>query len=270
MLCAVLATAIVAASVAGCALPTLGAAPAASPAAPPAVSTYGADAPATVSAPASAPAPASTPLVPAGFYRVSPGDTQRGVARAFGREPALIAQWNHLSPTDGLRVGQVLRVAPPLAGAAAASASSDASASSLAQARALFAQGPGESAAPKARFAWPVSGAVVSPFEVGKTKGVVLSGRVGEPVRAASAGHVVYAGGKIAPYGKLIIIKHDAHLLTAYGNNRALLVKEGADVKAGDVIAEMGADGKGQAALRFEVRSDGKPVDPLKYLPKRQ
>jgi lipoprotein NlpD len=211
---------------------------------------------------------APTAPVPAGFYRVNPGDTQFGVAKAFGREVAALAQWNRLSPADGLRVGQVLRVAPPL-GVAAAPATG-APSNSLAQARALFADNPSEPASTKARLAWPVSGAVIAPFVPGKTKGIVVGGRIGEPVRAASGGRVVYAGGRIAAYGNLIIIKHDAHLLTAYGNNRALLVKEGADVKAGEVIAEMGADGKGQASLRFEVRADGKPGDPLKYLPKRQ
>jgi lipoprotein NlpD len=251
---------LLAASLAGCAL----ARPGAQPAAP----AYAVDVPAHVSAPAPLPTPASISQVPAGFYRVNPGDTQIGVSKAFGREASALAQWNRLSPADGLRVGQVLRVAPPLG--AGASPAASAPSNSLAQARALFADSPSEAASTKARLAWPVSGPVTAPFVSGKTKGIVMRGRVGEPVRAASGGRVVYAGGRIAAYGKLIIIKHDAHVLTAYGNNRALLVKEGTDVKAGEAIAEMGADDKGQASLRFEVRADGKPVDPLKYLPKRQ
>lgn len=246
---------LLAASLTSCALP-----------APPARPTHVDEAPPP--APASLPAPVPTLQVPAGFYRVNPGDTQIGVAKAFGREPSAITQWNHLSPADGLRAGQVLRVAPPLV--AGASAAASAPSNSLAQARAIFADSPSEPASAKARLAWPVSGLVTAPFVSGKTKGIVVGGRVGEPVRAASGGRVVYAGGRIAAYGKLIILKHDAHLLTAYGNNRALLVKEGTDVKAGEVIAEMGADDKGRASLRFEVRADGKPVDPLEYLPKRQ
>ncbi|WP_405044910.1 peptidoglycan DD-metalloendopeptidase family protein [Paraburkholderia sp. USG1] len=217
-------------------------------------------------APTSASEPA--PTVPAGFYRVNPGDTQTGVAKAFGREPAAIAQWNHLSADDGLRIGQVLRVAPPIVdgGAPASNAPSD----SLAQARAIFADSLNEPPPAKARLAWPAGGPLTERFVSGSTKGIVMGGHIGETVRAASGGRVVYSGGRIAAYGKLVIIKHDAHLLTAYGNNRALLVKEGTSVKAGDPIAEMGTDDKGEASLRFEVRVDGKPADPLKYLPKRQ
>lgn len=255
-------------SLTGCTLRTFGATPGAT-----AASARAVDTPASETAPDSVPASASVAAsvamspVPAGFYRVNPGDTQIGVAKAFGREPSALAQWNGLSPADGLRVGQLLRVAPPLV-AGALTANSTAS-NALAQARAISATGPSEPAAARSRLAWPVRGPVTAPFVAGKTKGIVLGGRVGEPVRAASGGRVVYAGARIATYGKLIIVKHDTHLLTAYGNNRALLVREGADVKAGEVIAEMGADDKGQASLRFEVRVDGKPVDPLRYLPKR-
>lgn len=88
-------------------------------------------------------------------------------------------------------------------------------------------------------------------------------------MRAAASGRVVYAGGGIAAYGLLIIIKHDSHLLTAYANNRALLVKDGALVKKGQAIAELSSDSHGDASLHFEVRDGGKPVDPLLYLPKR-
>ncbi|ASW00778.1 peptidoglycan DD-metalloendopeptidase family protein [Paraburkholderia aromaticivorans] len=213
------------------------------------------------------PAAESAPAVPAGFYRVNPGDTQTGVARAFGREPAAIGQWNGLLPDDGLQIGQVLRVAPPVAedGLPPSTTSSD----SRAQARALFADGSNRPPPAAARLGWPAGGPVIERFVAGSTKGIVVGGHAGEPVRAASGGRVVYSGGRIAAYGKLIIIKHDRRLLTAYGNNRALLVKEGAAVKAGAPIAEMGADDKGQASLRFEVRVDGRPVDPLAYLPNR-
>ncbi|WP_242665974.1 peptidoglycan DD-metalloendopeptidase family protein [Paraburkholderia ginsengiterrae] len=216
---------------------------------------------------ASVPAPA--PAVQAGFYRVNPGDTQISVAKAFGREPPAISRWNHLSPDEGLLVGQVLRVAPPTkagdsitSGAAANTASTP-----LIDADASVTNMPNASPARKSRLAWPVDGAVAAPFVPGSTKGIVLDGHAGEPVRAAATGRVVYAGNQIAAYGGLIIIKHDARLLSAYGNNGALLVKEGAVVKQGDAIAEMGTDDSGRASLRFEVRADGKPVDPLQYLP---
>jgi lipoprotein NlpD len=121
----------------------------------------------------------------------------------------------------------------------------------------------------KARLAWPVDGALRAPFVAGKSKGIVIAARDGEKVKAAANGTVVYAGGGIKAYGKLIIIKHDAHLLTAYGHNRALLVKEGTLVRKGQAIAEASADAAQEAYVHFELRDDGKPVDPLNYLPKR-
>ena len=219
------------------------------------------------STPTASRASESAATVPAGFYRVNSGDTQTGVAKAFGREAAALAQWNHLAPDDGLQAGQVLRVAPSIVddGSPASTARSD----SLMQARAICAEGSDEAPPARARLAWPAGGAVLEHFVAGSTKGLVIGGQSGEPVRAASGGRVVYAAARIAAYGKLIIIKHDTHLLTAYGNNRALRVKEGTAVRAGDAIAEMGADDRAQASLRFEVRVDGKPVDPLRYLPER-
>lgn len=204
------------------------------------------------------PALANEAMVPAGFYRVNSGDTLTGIARAFGRDAAAIAQWNHLSADGALDAGQLLRVAPPPAVANAPASP---------EPRANAAQ----SVAPigKARLAWPVNGAVEAPFVAGKTRGIAIAAAAGAQVRAAASGRVVYAGGGIAAYGLLIIIKHDSHLLTAYANNRALLVKDGALVKKGQAIAELSSDSQGDASLHFEVRDGGKPVDPLLYLPKR-
>ncbi|ALE59333.1 peptidoglycan DD-metalloendopeptidase family protein [Paraburkholderia sp. RL17-368-BIF-A] len=206
------------------------------------------------------------PTVPAGFYRVNPGDTLTAIAHDFGRDASAIAQWNRLSADGSLRAGQILRVAPPAAtqNVAAATDQRAATAADKHTDAALT-----TAADAKARLAWPVSGAVTEPFVAGKTKGVTIATRAGEQVRAAASGRVVYAGGGIAGYGQLIIVKHDSHLLTAYGNNRALLVKEGAPVKKGQAIAEVSADAAGDASVHFEVRKDGKPVDPLAYLPKR-
>ncbi len=213
-------------------------------------------------------ATSSAAAVPAGFYRVNPGDTPISVARAFGREPSSISQWNHLSPDGGLLVGQVLRVAPPRDADGLPASGTEPNPPT--DSHALVANSPNAPHASKARLAWPVGGPAVAPFVPGSTNGIVMRGRAGEPVRAAAGGRVVYAGSRIPAYGELIIIKHDAHLSTAYGNNRALLVKEGSAVKQGEAIADMGTDDNGQASLRFEVRVDGKPVDPLKYLPTRR
>jgi len=100
-------------------------------------------------------------------------------------------------------------------------------------------------------------------------KGVDIRGKLGESVTSAAAGTVVYAGGGLRGYGKLVIVKHDNHFLSAYGHNRTILVKEGDKVKGGQVVAEIGSSGPNQEMLHFEIRKDGKPEDPLNYLPNR-
>ena len=115
---------------------------------------------------------------------------------------------------------------------------------------------------------WPLRGPVLKPFIAGNSKGIVIGGRVGDPVKAAAAGRVVYAGTGIEAYGPLIIIKHSDTLITAYGQNSTLLVKEGDAVTQGQVIGAVGADSRGVGSIQFEVRQDGHPVDPLTWLPK--
>ncbi len=116
-------------------------------------------------------------------------------------------------------------------------------------------------------FAWPVQGAVLDNFEEGKNKGINIGGVAGTPVKAAADGRVVYAGNGLRGYGNLIIIKHNDQFLTAYAHNRALLVKENDTVKKGREIAEMGNRDAERVMLHFEIRRQGKPVDPLIYLP---
>lgn len=100
-------------------------------------------------------------------------------------------------------------------------------------------------------------------------KGIDIAGRVGQFINAAASGRVVYSGGGLVGYGKIIIIKHSKTYLSAYAFNEKLFVKEGQEVRAGQLIAAMGRNGNGRPMLHFEIRRDGKPVDPLRYLPKR-
>ncbi|PLZ03656.1 peptidase [Burkholderia sp. WAC0059] len=116
-------------------------------------------------------------------------------------------------------------------------------------------------------FAWPARGPVLNGFDDAQNKGINIGGAPGDPVRAAADGRVVYAGNGLRGYGNLIIIKHDATFLTAYAHNQALMVKEGDVVTKGQQIAQMGNTDSDRVMLHFEVRRDGKPVDPLKYLP---
>jgi lipoprotein NlpD len=114
---------------------------------------------------------------------------------------------------------------------------------------------------------WPGKGAVVAEFDESKNKGVDIAGSAGDSVLAAADGKVVYAGAGLRGYGNLIILKHNNTYLSAYAHNQSLLVKEDQSVKKGQKIAEMGSSDTDRVKLHFEVRRQGKPVDPLKYLP---
>ncbi len=118
---------------------------------------------------------------------------------------------------------------------------------------------------------WPAQGKVVQVYSNtnGLNKGIDIRGNMGEPVSAAATGDVVYAGSELAGYGKLIIMKHNNSYLSAYAHNKELLVREGDSVKAGQKIAEIGSTGTTEPKLHFEIRHNGKPVDPMRFLPKR-
>ncbi|NLP59762.1 M23 family metallopeptidase [Paraburkholderia sacchari] len=221
------------------------------------------------------------------FYRVKAGDTLSRIAVAHKQRAVDIAAWNKLPASGMVKVGQLLRVAPPVKASVAAPTSASAPAPAPAKGLAAPASPPPATApsAPNvptapaqpavaartnARLAWPVIGSVVKPFEPGKQRGVVIACAPGAPVKAAAAGRVMYAGSGIKGYGKLVIVKHNAHLITAYGRNGRLLVKQGDSVKLGQQIATSGADAVGVGMLLFEVRENGKPVDPLAQLPRKQ
>ena len=118
-------------------------------------------------------------------------------------------------------------------------------------------------------FIWPASGALIAGFDEAKNKGLGIAGKAGDAVLAAADGRVVYAGAGLRGYGNLIILKHNNTYLTAYAHNQSLLVKEDQAVKKGQKIAEMGSTDADRVKLHFEVRRQGKPVDPSRYLPSR-
>ena len=120
-------------------------------------------------------------------------------------------------------------------------------------------------------WSWPAEGRIIAGYSVRVpvNQGIDIGGNLGDPVRAAADGEVVYAGSELSGYGRLIILKHNSSYLSAYAHNRELLVREGNSVKAGQKIAEIGSTGTTEPKLHFEIRRDGKPVDPMGYLPKR-
>lgn len=125
---------------------------------------------------------------------------------------------------------------------------------------------------PESGWRWPVTGEVLSGFRRSPrtASGVLIGGRLGEPVHAVADGEIVYAGSGLTGYGQLIIVRHTMSWLSAYGYNDRLLVGEGARVRAGEPIARMGEGPGRQPALHFEIRHEGEPVDPLDYLPRRR
>jgi lipoprotein NlpD len=139
------------------------------------------------------------------------------------------------------------------------------------------ASAPASPSAPGANevsWAWPAPGKVIANFSEGgngaeATKGIDIAGKTGDPVLAAAEGKVVYVGNGLRGYGNLVIVKHTTDFLSAYAHNSRILVKEGQTVKRGQKIAEFGDSDADQPKLHFEVRHQGKPTDPLKYLPAR-
>ncbi|MDX1451852.1 MAG: peptidoglycan DD-metalloendopeptidase family protein [Oleiphilaceae bacterium] len=127
------------------------------------------------------------------------------------------------------------------------------------------------------KWSWPHLGPILAKYKNGAqpntrsgvNKGIDIGGEMGDPIYAAASGEVVYAGSGLLGYGNLIIINHNALYLSAYAHNRRILVKEGQQIKRGQQIAEMGRSGVERTMLHFEIRRDGKPVDPLRYLPHR-
>jgi lipoprotein YgeR len=215
----------------------------------------------------------SAPVGP-GFYRVERGDTLSKIARSNRQSVQNIVRWNNLTNPDSIEVGQVLRVAP--AGNAASTSGTVRSngGGSAAATPPLSRPAPADSAPPPApassiSLVWPVDGTVIRRFDGANSKGIDISAAPGTPVVAAAAGTVVYAGNGLRGYGNLLIIKHNAEYLTAYAHNRALLVKEGQTVARGEKIAEMGDTDTDRVMLHFELRYQGRSIDPSRALPVR-
>ncbi|MCG3190189.1 MAG: Murein hydrolase activator NlpD [Burkholderiaceae bacterium] len=118
-------------------------------------------------------------------------------------------------------------------------------------------------------WAWPAAGPVIAGFDEAKNKGLTIGGKAGDPVYAAADGRVVYAGSGLRGYGNLVIVKHNNTYLTAYAHNKALLVKEDQVVRRGQKIAEMGSSDADRVQLHFEIRRQGRPIDPARLLPPR-
>jgi len=223
--------------------------------------------------------PPPAPILVAQKYVVKRGDSLSGIASANDCSVADLRTWNKLDGRGKLRMGQVLRIVRPQplqapaanAGtqvAANGSTSAGPASASTASDRQVVKETKRHAGGVALR--WPAQGKIVDAFRPGQNRGIQIAGRPGDPVRAAADGRVMYAGTGLNDYGSLIIVQHNADFLTAYAHNRKLLVKTGDIVRQGDEIAEMGDLDNSRVALLFEVRRDGKPVNPMPYLPSSQ
>ncbi|MBS69493.1 MAG: peptigoglycan-binding protein LysM [Pseudomonas sp.] len=233
--------------------------------------------------------------VTSGQYIVRRGDTLWSIAFRFGWDWRDLARVNGIQPPHVIYPGQQIRFSGGSARTAAVAAQPAPKPSStpapstpvvvtnpVPRQPAITTQ-PTPPASQPARtpvtpvtrsasgWAWPANGTIIGRFSSNGSlnKGIDIAGDLGQPVLAASDGTVVYAGSGLRGYGELVIIKHSDTYVSAYGHNRRLLVREGQQVKAGQSIAEMGSTGTDRVKLHFEIRRQGKPVDPLQYLPRR-
>nr|WP_244307200.1 peptidoglycan DD-metalloendopeptidase family protein [Azotobacter salinestris] len=241
------------------------------------------------------------PRVTSGHHVVSRGESISSIAMRYGWDWRELAARNGIAAPYMIHPGQKIQLGPVQQTGASPVVRQPAPAPVPAAARAPVASptSPPAMAAPQVRpapekvqpkpaptapvaqpaaparspsgWAWPAEGPLVGRFSSNGSlnKGIDIGGQLGQPVLAASDGSVVYAGGGLRGYGELIIIKHSDIYVSAYGHNRRLLVREGQQVKAGQVIAEMGSTGTDRVKLHFEIRRQGKPVNPLQYLPSR-
>ena len=215
-----------------------------------------------------------------GYYTVQKGDTLMRIALDNGQAWRDLARWNNLTNPDVIEVGQVLRVVPPGAAVEAngvivrpvappVSATAPAATASVRPSASAPVASTSGAFADDMNFGWPANGQVIAGFDEARNKGIDIAGKAGDPVFAAADGQVVYAGAGLRGYGNLVIVKHNNTFLTAYAHNQKLLVKEDQRVRKGEKIAEMGSSDADRVKLHFEIRHQGKPVDPSRFLAAR-
>ncbi len=218
-------------------------------------------------------------------YRVVRGDTLYSIAFRLGVDFRDLASWNGIPAPYTIYVGQTLQTrveakvavkaepksSSPAAEPAAKSTPKTASPQQNKSSSAKSASKPKTAVAlgPVSEWLWPGRGKVIRSYSSSLHKGVDIAGTRGDPVRAAAAGVVVYAGTGVKGYGALLIVKHNDLYLSAYGHNDVLDVAEGDNVKAGQQIAQMGSTGTDRVKLHFEIRKQGKPINPTALLSKR-
>ena len=196
----------------------------------------------------------SNRAVPDGYYKVRPGDTLTQIAKRYGQNVNTLVAWNNLHNASQIEVGQILRVRRHVA-----------SRNTATQQRQATAVTPIN----RLNLQWPTdnaSSSIIQRYNGTTSKGIDIAGTQGQQIRSAAAGTVIYVGEEVRGYGKLILISHNEYTITAYAHNDTLFVQKDQKVQAGQVIATMGSSDSDSVKLHFEVRLNGKAVDPLPYL----
>lgn len=205
------------------------------------------------------------------YYRVKKGDTLFAIAWRASLDYRSVAQWNAIPPPYTIYSGQIIKLfklKQPVVSKKKASNNS----SSRAEKKLIKSKSKkipkNQKYLLKVRWQWPLRGVIRKTFSQTGGKGLDIAGKPGQAILAAAKGKIVYSGSGLIGYGNLIIVKHSEKFLSAYGNNRKLLAREGEIVRRGQKIAELGGNRAKKPELHFEIREYGKPVNPLNYLPK--
>lgn len=221
---------------------------------------------------------ATTPA--ANSHTVKAGETLYSIAFKYGLSFQEIANWNNIPDPYVIYPNQRLRLVSASVTNVDSSSTTDTATQPVAVIETPSDDAPTtttvkqlEIKSPRvdkkvSAWMWPTKGRLITSFKRSGNKGIDISGELGQIVHAAADGKVVYSGGGLIGYGELIIIKHNKTFLSAYGHNNKLLVKQGDFVESGQRIATMGHSGTDEVKLHFEIRRDGKPIDPIRYLPK--
>ncbi len=239
----------------------------------------------------SKPAPNAKPTIQnkSGYHIVDKGDTLYSIAWRYNYDYKTVASWNKINAPYTIYPGQLIRLKPVLekkvnsikskvivkktpSSSLPRPGTKSTSKKIVKKQNVVARKSKTKATLPKGpiKWSWPTTGKLVKSNSPTSKKGIDISGKSGQRIKAAAAGEVVYSGSGLLGYGKLIIIKHNETYLSAYAYNSKLLVKEGDRVHAGQKISEMGQDNTGRTVLHFEIRKNGKPVTPGKHLPKKR
>lgn len=207
------------------------------------------------------------PIPQNGMHRVLPDESIYSIAWRYGLDYRYLAKRNHLKPPYHLTSGEMIYLRDQSAMTVSPQKIATPKTQPSKTKREVFAPAEREPTATVKNWRWPARGQIIGTFS-NMNKGINIAGKLNQPIYATAAGKIVYSGEGLRRYGKLIIIKHNSTFLSAYAHNNTIFVKEGDWVNAGQTIAEMGKTGTQTVMLHFEIRRNGKPVNPLMYLAK--